>query len=214
MREGFNPYDVLGMERDATTEQIRARWRSLMQTNHPDRSDRLDAAEYFHEIETAGRILLDEERRAHWDAHGRDPADTSDRDPAQAWILKAIQDAVPRAMDGSPLLRILLNACIRERREVLQQIESLEAMREKLPDVMPVWGGDGPDPGLFAQAAARARQDVERHISEREARILLLNAVEALLNQHDDNPRAPKTPAPRGNPWAAATSATRVTADV
>ena len=41
---GPSPFEVLGLEQDATDEQIEATWRRLIMENHPDRVAKLDPA--------------------------------------------------------------------------------------------------------------------------------------------------------------------------
>lgn len=194
MREGFDPYDVLGVSPEDDAETIRRQWRRLMQQAHPDRSDRPDAADYFHEVETAGRILLDAERRAHWDAHGIDAGEQGTlREQAQVWIFNAMRDAVQRAVTGHPLLRSLLNAALRERRELVQQVEQLQKLHDAMPDVMPVWqGSPEEDPQLFATALANGQAQVQQLIRQTDQKIEMLNLVEQLLERHEDNPNRPR----------------------
>ena len=41
---GPSPFEVLGLEREATDEQVEAAWRRLIMENHPDRVAKLDPA--------------------------------------------------------------------------------------------------------------------------------------------------------------------------
>jgi DnaJ-class molecular chaperone len=64
-------YDILGVSGDASTDDIRRAYRSLVRTHHPDlRSDAPDAHEEFLEIKAAYEILVDPARRAE---HDRNP---------------------------------------------------------------------------------------------------------------------------------------------
>jgi DnaJ-class molecular chaperone len=63
-----DPYEVLGVGKDATAEQIRAAYRKLAKTSHPDLHPGDKKAEArFKEISAANELLSDEEKRAQYD---------------------------------------------------------------------------------------------------------------------------------------------------
>lgn len=64
----MNPYQVLGVEKDATLKLIKTAYRKLSLTHHPDRGG--EVAE-FHKIKTAYEVLKDPERRKRYDQTGR-----------------------------------------------------------------------------------------------------------------------------------------------
>ena len=66
-----NPYEVLGIERSASADEIKAAYRRLALQNHPDRNpgDRA-AEERFKEISEAYATLRDPEARATFDRYG------------------------------------------------------------------------------------------------------------------------------------------------
>ncbi|CAN7526076.1 DnaJ domain-containing protein [Pararhizobium sp. LjRoot235] len=63
-----DPYDILGVKRDATQKDIQSAFRKLAKKHHPDLNpgDR-PAEERFKEISTAYELLSDEEKRARFD---------------------------------------------------------------------------------------------------------------------------------------------------
>ena len=66
----INPYEVLGVERDANEETIKKAYRRLAKKWHPDTykgTDKEYAECKFKEINEAGEILLNQERRAKYD---------------------------------------------------------------------------------------------------------------------------------------------------
>jgi molecular chaperone DnaJ len=63
-------YDVLGVTRDASDEDIRKAYRRLARELHPDVNGDPAAEERFKEIAGAYEILSDPERRARYDAFG------------------------------------------------------------------------------------------------------------------------------------------------
>jgi curved DNA-binding protein CbpA len=56
-------YDVLGVPEDATAEEIKAVYRQLARTFHPDVNADPDAVEHFREITEAFLVLADPEKR-------------------------------------------------------------------------------------------------------------------------------------------------------
>lgn len=61
-------YEVLGVPRDATQEQIRLAFRRLVLKYHPDRSGTSRTTDLFMQIIEAHAVLSSPERRAHYDA--------------------------------------------------------------------------------------------------------------------------------------------------
>jgi DnaJ family protein B protein 4 len=61
-------YEVLGLSRDASQEEIKRAYRSLSLKWHPDRNPSPEAQSQFQEISTANEILSDERRRQEYNA--------------------------------------------------------------------------------------------------------------------------------------------------
>jgi molecular chaperone DnaJ len=68
-----DPYEVLGVARDATDQQIKKSFRQLARELHPDvNAHDPDAEEKFKEAAEAYEILSDAERRSTYDRYGHD----------------------------------------------------------------------------------------------------------------------------------------------
>ncbi|MBJ7470719.1 MAG: J domain-containing protein [Solirubrobacteraceae bacterium] len=67
-----DPYEVLGVQRDADDSQIKKAFRKMARELHPDNNDAPDAEDKFKEAATAYEILSDSERRATYDRYGHD----------------------------------------------------------------------------------------------------------------------------------------------
>ena len=65
-------YEVLGVERDASQDEIKRAFRKLAFKYHPDRNKAPDAEERFKEISEAYGVLSDPEKRRQYDAFGFD----------------------------------------------------------------------------------------------------------------------------------------------
>lgn len=64
-------YDVLGVQRDADANAIKAAYRKLAMKYHPDRNrDDKGAEAMFKEVSEAYSVLADDEKRAHYDRFG------------------------------------------------------------------------------------------------------------------------------------------------
>ena len=71
-------YEVLGINRDASDEEIKKSYRKLAMKHHPDRNpDNPKAEEHFKEAKTAYEILSDANKRAAYDQYGHAGVDPS-----------------------------------------------------------------------------------------------------------------------------------------
>jgi curved DNA-binding protein CbpA len=64
-------YEVLGVNRDASDEEIKKAYRKLAMKHHPDRNpDNPKSEEHFKEAKEAYETLSDTQKRAAYDQHG------------------------------------------------------------------------------------------------------------------------------------------------
>ena len=63
-------YEVLGLSRTASDEEVRKAFRKLALEYHPDRNRSPDATERFKEVNEAYQVLTDSEKRARYDRLG------------------------------------------------------------------------------------------------------------------------------------------------
>ena len=63
-------YDVLGVSKNATEQEIKSAFRKLAKKYHPDVSKEPDAAEKFKEAQEAYSVLSDEQKRKQYDQFG------------------------------------------------------------------------------------------------------------------------------------------------
>src|SRR5690625_5188095 len=63
-------YEVLGVSKDASKEEIKKSYRKLARKYHPDVNKEADAAEKFKEAKEAYEVLSDEQKRTQYDQFG------------------------------------------------------------------------------------------------------------------------------------------------
>ena len=66
-----DPYDILGVDRSATQDEIKSAFRKLATQHHPDKNPGDESAhQRFKEINAAYQILSDPQKRAAFDRYG------------------------------------------------------------------------------------------------------------------------------------------------
>lgn len=66
-----NPYDVLGVSKTATADEIKKAYRKLAMKHHPDKNKGDKASEAkFKEVSAAYEVLSDEKKRKNYDTFG------------------------------------------------------------------------------------------------------------------------------------------------
>ncbi len=63
-------YEVLGVSKSSTPDEIKSQYRKLALKFHPDKNKSPDAAEHFKEISEAYAVLSDSEKRKLYDTYG------------------------------------------------------------------------------------------------------------------------------------------------
>ena len=66
----MNPYDVLGVSKDASDQEIKRAYRKLSKKYHPDLNHEPGAEEKFKEVNEAYEILSDPQKKAQYDQFG------------------------------------------------------------------------------------------------------------------------------------------------
>ena len=80
-----NYYEVMGVDRNATQDEIKRAYRKLARRYHPDISKEADAEKKFKEMGEAYEVLKDPEKRAAYDQLGKNYKDGQDFTPPPGW---------------------------------------------------------------------------------------------------------------------------------
>ena len=78
-------YEILGVGRDATQDQIKKAYRKLARKHHPDVSESKDAEKRFKEVGEAYEVLKDPDKRAAYDQLGSNWKTGQDFRPPPDW---------------------------------------------------------------------------------------------------------------------------------
>lgn len=78
-------YSIMGVERDASQDEIKRAYRKLARKYHPDVSKEADAEERFKEVGEAYAVLKDAEKRAAYDQLGENWKAGQDFQPPPDW---------------------------------------------------------------------------------------------------------------------------------
>ena len=121
-----NPYEVLGVDRNADKATIEKAYRAKARKSHPDAKGDRDK---FKRINEARQLLVCDERRKRFDETG----DTSERPqrgvtPAEQMIGSMVQEAF---MQSSPL-RWMASKIDHDRYETRQKVQRAKADRDKV----------------------------------------------------------------------------------
>jgi curved DNA-binding protein len=78
-------YDIMGVKRDATVDELKRSYRKLARKYHPDVSQEADAEAKFKEVGEAYEVLKDPEKRAAYDQLGSQWQAGQDFHPPPGW---------------------------------------------------------------------------------------------------------------------------------
>lgn len=117
-------YEVLGIGRNASTEEIKSAYRKLAKQYHPDVSEHKDAEEKFKELSEAYEVLIEPAKKATYDKFGHEAADKSFSSGGFQWSdfthYSDIQDIFGRDFFGRDIFDVFMGGA-RENRTTAQR---------------------------------------------------------------------------------------------
>lgn len=91
---GKDFYKILGIERNATNEEVKKGYRRMALRYHPDKNDHPQAEEQFKEVVAAFEVLSNKEKRELYDQFGEEGLRCED-EPDPATFGQPTSDMVP-----------------------------------------------------------------------------------------------------------------------
>lgn len=80
-------YEILGVDKNSTQEEVKKKYRTLAMIHHPDKGG---DAELFKEITEAYEVLSDKDKRRNYDLHGhQEPTGRGGYDPMEEFLRRA-----------------------------------------------------------------------------------------------------------------------------
>ena len=170
-----DPYDALGVPRDASDADIRKAFRQLARVHHPDRDG--GDHEKMAEANRAYEILTDPERRARYDATGSNRQPPAAEVRARDVLFRLMIDVMGKLPEEADLAAAIRSTLANLKRQVTRaivemQIESrrLDRRRQKLQDG-----------GFFAGLFEQRTRDLAEKVKNAEDEIEVLNCAEEIM---------------------------------
>lgn len=130
----INLYDILGLSKNASFEEIKTKYKSLAQQHHPDKGGDSDL---FKKIKYAYEILGDPESRKKYDTTGYHEQTLNVRSEALDHLSRLFFNIIPNInADIDDLVLIMKNESRREKDNVNNNINTCNGYIEKLNKII------------------------------------------------------------------------------
>lgn len=94
----MNPYEVLGLHKDVSSQEIKTKYRELSMVHHPDKGG---DASIFAKIAVAYKILSNPEKKAQFDKDGFiEPDEIFLKEQMRARVIRIVEDWVTQTVQG------------------------------------------------------------------------------------------------------------------
>ena len=172
-----DPYKILMVAWDADKSAIKKAYRSLAQYYHPDKE--FGDEEKFHRIQWAYELLLDDKRRATWDASGEDPGEA--RDFPYEMVIKVMLHVMQQGKAGDIVqqARDLIQAEHKQRqRKQTQAMNKLDRVKRMYGRVV---GGKA-----FDDAVEYAETEAQNELTQANELVAVASGALQLLQDYED----------------------------
>lgn len=205
----FDPYEVLGVPRDADAAAVKSAYRRKAQDAHPDKGGE---AEDFQRLNRANEILSDPEKRAKYDATGIVDDAANNTEQAALNLINAMLAHVLQG-DGDPLtcdvvaeMKAAIDGELREaeskKRPLVRAQERIEKMRGRFT------AAEGP--GRFDQMLEWHGKQIAAQLSRFETLIAERKRAMEIVSDHTYRfDQAPQMNVWYGQPMSGSTSGFR-----
>ena len=128
MTEGFNPYSILGVDKDAQADAIKKAFKLKSKAAHPDRGG---SPEDFEAVKKARDILTDSAKRRMWDEYrlADNLAIENEAKMVASRIAVQILDTYPDNCDFDKEMAEVFENCLRD---IASEIRGLTRKKERL----------------------------------------------------------------------------------
>lgn len=187
-------YELLGVARDATEEQIKRAYRKLAKRLHPDMPG--GDKEKFAAINHAHAVLTDAARRAHYDLTGDDlPKPPTDELQAKAQdmlahLLRCIIADAGADIVSAPVISLMRDHLVKAQKELDKRIEKHKHDLAKAEGLAPRFKRKPTaksDTNIMSALARNFADECKRHIESNEAaKPTMARALELVLDHTFD----------------------------
>lgn len=184
-----DPYDTLGVPRDATPDQIKKAHRKAVKEHHPDKGGN---PETFNAVQRSYALLSDEERRQHYDKTGETQDDVLKRKQNELMetCARIVQEVIESAVDMNTtdiakMIRQKLKANgMQVRDAILQNDKRLERVRTMMKRLKKNKKAS-PNSGVVGEVTKRIEGEVIAHGHKLKQALDLHVRVEAIFEAYD-----------------------------
>lgn len=180
-----NPYEVLGVDRQSSKEDITKAYRKLAMTHHPDRGG--DEAA-FQEIAEAYAIVGDEAKRKHYDTYGLN-IEPAVMDMAMTFLTNALNHLLDNADPDSTDFLEGVRKLVRQKQGEIEADIAMHRMRTRKLDRF-LARMKGP---VLTDVAGREKARLVEETKTRENGLAVIKAAQSLLDNHAYDFNAPST---------------------
>jgi curved DNA-binding protein CbpA len=178
-----NPYDILGVPKNASQADIKAAFRRKSRANHPDRAG--GSTEAMTAINQANDILSDPEKRRRFDETGSAAAPPSIDDRAMNVLLRIASDLLEQAPDQAKLVHSLRKNIEVMRGQAQQLIDETPVRIARLQKIRAGISGPG-DRHMFADLIDQKIDNATRRLDAIRIDIETFDRATQLLEDYAD----------------------------
>lgn len=188
MSTQFNPYDVLGVDRHASHEEIKAAYRALAVKYHPDKNlDNPEADRIFRKIAAAWEILSDETKRAEYDKTGKVESVPIEILAAQNLCERFIRYLAQSGIDvPCELISPLYAGIHADKRTVKDAIVETNHHITKIEKVMKRMKKKDGDDDIIGATLSDAKRDLNGRIKNMERDLEMFDEMIKILDSYED----------------------------